>query len=301
MKTSKLVYKASKKFVQCGKQRVINLTVSLDDDCNNKHHDFSITSMVYEGGKLVGGGCNHEEIVKHFPELKPYIPLHLCGHEGEPSYPVENGIYFFKHEPMLKVMEYMRITEDEYTKLAHHIEDKDYFKYLLFSLGIVARWKKEADEFIKFLEEKTGNEWVNPYSEDEERFRLVLTEEEKAAVLKRIANGDFTDEGIAQRRKEEWDAYKVQAIEEIKKEYNEQVERLNIKRRVMLYILGKGISLKNVMFHDHYNIDKTQKVVFNWKTWAEPVITKDGFDKFVAELDRTIVPESVKFELETNK
>ena len=179
MKTSKLVYKASKEFVQCGKQRVINLTVSLDDDCNNKHHDFSITSMVYEGGKLVGGGCNHEEIVKHFPELKPYIPLHLCGHEGEPSYPVENGIYFFKHEPMLKVMEYMRITEEEYTKLAHHIEYKDYFKYLLFSLGIVARWKKEADEFIKFLEEKTGNEWVNPYSEDEEKFRLVLTEEER--------------------------------------------------------------------------------------------------------------------------
>jgi len=69
----------------------------------------------------------------------------------------------------------------------------------------------------------------------------------------------------------------------------------------MLYILGKGISLKNVMFHDHYNIDKTQKVVFNWKTWDEPVITKDGFDKFVAELDRTVVPESVKFELETNK
>lgn len=43
MKTSKLVYKASKKFVQYGEQRVINLTVSLDDDCNNKHHDFSIT------------------------------------------------------------------------------------------------------------------------------------------------------------------------------------------------------------------------------------------------------------------
>lgn len=136
MKTSKLVYKASKKFVQYGEQRVINLTVSLDDDCNNKHHDFSITSMVYEGGKIVGGGCNHEEIVKHFPELKQYIPLHLCGHEGEPSYPVENGIYFFKHEPMLKVMEYMRIKEDEYTKLAHHIEDKDYFKYLLSALEL---------------------------------------------------------------------------------------------------------------------------------------------------------------------
>lgn len=130
---------------------------------------------------------------------------------------------------------------------------------------------------------------------------MVLTEEEKAAVLKRIANGDFTYEGIAQRRKEEWDAYKVQAIEEIKKEYNEQVERLNIKFLVLSYILCKGISLKNVIYHDNYNIDKTQKVVFNWKTWDEPVITKDGFDKFVAELDRTVVPESVKFELESNK
>ena len=49
----------------------------------------------------------------------------------------------------------MRITETEYN-LLYQAEDKQYFKYLLYTLGIVERWKRESNEALKKLEELTG-------------------------------------------------------------------------------------------------------------------------------------------------
>lgn len=38
------------------------------------------------------GGCIHEDIVKHFPELRPYIKWHLCS-SGEPLHYLANTLY----------------------------------------------------------------------------------------------------------------------------------------------------------------------------------------------------------------
>lgn len=43
------------------------------------------------------GGCCHDEIAKHCPELAKFIPLHCCNHYGAPMYPVENGMYHIKN------------------------------------------------------------------------------------------------------------------------------------------------------------------------------------------------------------
>lgn len=73
-------------------------------------------------------------------------------------YPVENGFYHITNSSKETAINYLRITEMEYN-LLYQAEDKQYFKYLLYVLGIVERWKRESNEALKKLEELTGQTW----------------------------------------------------------------------------------------------------------------------------------------------
>ena len=114
------------------------------------------------------GGCCHGEVAKHFPELAKFIPLHCSNHYGAPMYSVRNGIYHIRKSGISVAMKYLRISEQECVKLYIASEDELYFKYLLFSLGIVDRWKRESEELIKELEKMCGKKWVNPYMPERE-------------------------------------------------------------------------------------------------------------------------------------
>jgi hypothetical protein len=74
----------------------ITATVRYDDDCGNGHNSFSITGDIKEKirGRWVDscGGCIHDEIAKHFPELKPFIKWHLVSSD-EPMYYLQNTLY----------------------------------------------------------------------------------------------------------------------------------------------------------------------------------------------------------------
>lgn len=118
------------------------------------------------------GGCCHDEVAKHFPELAKFISLHLCNHYGAPMYPVENGIYHVRRSGMSVAMEYLRISEQECAELYKASEDELYFKYQLFNLGIVDRWKRESEELIAELEKLCGKKWVNPYKPEGIKFEL---------------------------------------------------------------------------------------------------------------------------------
>lgn len=75
----------------------IEVSISLDDPCGNGHNDFSITATIYElRGKrwvYVAEGCLHEKILKHFPEFKIFVDLHMCDDNGVPMYPIANNPY----------------------------------------------------------------------------------------------------------------------------------------------------------------------------------------------------------------
>lgn len=103
-----------------------------------------------QNGRFVwcAGGCCHEEILKRFPQFKMFVDLHLSNHYGAPMYPVENGFYHITNSSKETAINYLRITETEYN-LLHQAEDKQYFKYLLYMLGIVERWKRESNEALK--------------------------------------------------------------------------------------------------------------------------------------------------------
>ena len=155
--TNKLFYSGTKFFTENEEDYRITVRISLDDDCKNNICDWSITADVdwkNKHGKYEDylGGCCHDEVAKHFPELAKFISLHLCNHYGAPMYPVENGIYHVRRSGMSVAMEYLRISEQECVELYKASEDKLYFRYMLFNLGIVDRWKRESEELIAELE-----------------------------------------------------------------------------------------------------------------------------------------------------
>lgn len=91
-------------------------------------------------------------------------------------HPVENGIYHVRRSGMSVAMEYLRISEQECVELYKASEDKMYFKYLLFDLGIVDRWKRESDELLVELEDLCGKKWVNPYTPEKESYNKFVHE-----------------------------------------------------------------------------------------------------------------------------
>ena len=258
-------------------------------------YDFSITADIYEKKRngsfnWCAGGCCHEEIEKRFPELAKFIPLHLCNHYGAPMYPEANGLYHLQNNSKETTVNYLRITEDEYNALSL-AEDQKHFKYLLFSLGIVERWKKEADTLISELETLSGLKWENPYKPEEERFTLTLSDEERANIEKLIKDGFYTKENIEKRKEEARKAALIKKRADICARYDKDIAKAEREKKVMLYIFDSGISTENVIYYDHTNTAR-----FNWKDYDKKV-SQEEFCDFINSVDYSQLPKGIKFEI----
>lgn len=125
---NKLTFLSTKFFTENKREYRITVTISLDDDCHNNMCDWSITADIrwkneYGIYKEYMGGCCHDEIAKHCPELAKFITLHCCNHYGAPMYPVENGMYHIKNSDKSVAIEYLRISDKEYSKLSEAVDD----------------------------------------------------------------------------------------------------------------------------------------------------------------------------------
>lgn len=118
---SKLVKSQHKTFgpkfyTEHGRQYRITAKVHYDDQCGNGHNTFSITADIDEKsefGKVwreSSGGCCHDEVAKHFPELAPLIKWHGVSSD-EPMYYIENTVH--------------HATEHGPTSAWVHFEDKE--------------------------------------------------------------------------------------------------------------------------------------------------------------------------------
>lgn len=296
MKTNILSYTASKNYVENGTTYRIDVKIQLADECKNGVCHWSITADIYgkrQNGRFVwcSGGCCHNEISKHFPEFSKFVALHLSDCYGAPLYAVENGYYHMKNSSKETVIDYLRITETEYNLLCQS-GDKQYFKYLLYSMGIVNRWNEESKAAIKDLEALTGNEWVNPYEYDKERKHIeAFTDEEAAEFNERIESGYYTPEAIQARKKaESRRAYEVKRAEIIS-DYEKKVSRLEEEKTVKLYILDSGLSIDNVIYY----ADR-KEVVFNWLEYRDK-IGQEIFIDFLNNVDYSKLPEGITFKM----
>lgn len=293
---NKLTFLSTKFFTENKRKYRITVTISLDDDCHNNMCDWSITADIrwkneYGIYKEYMGGCCHDEIAKHCPELAKFIPLHCCNHYGAPMYPVENGMYHIKNSDKSVAIEYLRISDKEYPKLSEAVDDKMYFKYLLFNLGIVDRWKHESGELIAELEDLCGKKWVNSYKPEEERFTLTLTDEERLLIEERIKAGYYSAENIEKRREEAHKAKMLKKRTEICERYDKVIREAETDKKIMLCVFDYGLSTDNVIYYNH-----TNTLSFNWRDYGEK-ITQEEFDDFVNNVDRSQLPEGIKFEL----
>lgn len=296
MKTNILSYTASKNYVENGTTYRIDVKIQLTDECKNGVCHWSITADIYgkrQNGRFVwcSGGCCHNEISKHFPEFSKFVALHLSDCYGAPLYAVENGYYHMKNSSKETVIDYLRITETEYNLLCQS-GDKQHFKYLLYTMGIVNRWNEESKAAIKDLEALTGNEWVNPYEYDKERKHIeAFTDEEAAEFNERIESGYYTPEAIQARKKaESRRAYEVKRAEIIS-DYEKKVSRLEEEKTVKLYILDSGLSIDNAIYY----ADR-KEVVFNWLEYGDK-IGQEIFIDFLNNVDYSKLPESITFKM----
>ncbi len=103
LQATKLTKKQAKQYTayysENGQEYRMTATVRHDDSCGNGHNSFAITCDIREkrGDYYYEymGGCCHEEIAKHIPELAPYIKWHLTSTDG-PMHYVANTIYHAK-------------------------------------------------------------------------------------------------------------------------------------------------------------------------------------------------------------
>jgi hypothetical protein len=77
----------------------ITVKARYDDCCGNGHNSFGLTAEILCNGRDYMGGCCHDEIAKHFPELVPFIKWHLTSSEGPMHYVANTTYHALEHGP----------------------------------------------------------------------------------------------------------------------------------------------------------------------------------------------------------
>lgn len=269
--------------------RQMIIEIRLDDECKNGHEDFAITgSGWYKDDKRRDpsiGGCIHDEILKVRPDLKIFTDLHLSDYNGCPMYAVENGYYHLRETGKDVTMEYLRLASDAEYETLKNSGDKLHFTLLLSELGILKRWKSEAQKAIKLLESMTGEKYVNHSTKSN---FVELTPEVIQEVKNRIKSGYYSPEQIEQREfKKKMDA-KTKKIQNLKDDADNKIREIKDKLRVSLVLLDSLIG-ENWIYYGH-----TNEIKFNWLE-SNKLISKADFDCFVENIDLSLLPKDIKF------
>ena len=274
--------------------RKISVKVRLSDDCRNGHADFAITADIYEKNnqdcwKLIKCGCCHDEIAVAFPELCPFIPLHLCDAKGVPMFAQANGFYHLWNSTCEITMKELRITRQEYNRFLSEAEDHLYFTYLLQVMGIPKRWEKEACAAIKLLEEFTGE----TFEDTSVRYQFTpLTPEDMQLVKSRLAEGYYLPENIKKRKRDARFAVRRQKIADLKAAALRKKQKIDRELQVELYLFKLGASLESFIYYDYSN-----EVAFNWmhRICDRERMSEEQYNALMAKIDYSKLPEGITF------
>lgn len=273
---------------QIGTNKKIYVDIRLDGECKNGHQDFAITGNIYDSlisksdRYYESGGCIHDEILKHFPEFKIFIDLHLCDYKGAPMYAVENGFYHLANgfsnmqddeSFVQKFCEYYRLTEKQYYILQESENQLEYAVNLI-ELGILNQWQQQANEAIKILEGLTGETFVNTSTKE----NFHRPENEAVAQFKeRKEKGYYSVEKKKERAEQKAQQEKAETIKKIKSDCDKTIEEARKERDVKLAIfeIGGNKALKNTIYYNHSN-----EIKVNWLNY-EPQLSQDEVGKLI--------------------
>ena len=279
-----------------GNQETV-IKIKLGDECNNGHEDFSITCVVKElndrgFAQEVMCGCCHDHILSIRPDLKPFVDLHLSTWQGIPMHCASNAFYWLAGYLKLSYVKYhgstgssARSTEDCLRIFREHIRcteselptllqcrSVEELMIAIEDLGILERWKTEADTAIKQLEQWTGKEFASkairghwePVSEDERK----LAED-------RRASGYYSPEAIKYRDLEKAEANKAARRKQLLNEHDNDVRKLGNELCVKLFVLENFGCSVNCIYYDHIS-----ELAVNWTDSAK-LVTREEFDLMV--------------------
>jgi hypothetical protein len=275
----------------------MRIQIRLDDDCKNGHEDFAITADIWQKDcprtdrYFISGGCCHEEILKARPDLQIFVNLHLSDSHGAPMFAIENGFYHLENSAIETARDYIRCTDEEIQLIKKVCKDKIYFQYMLEKLGIPARWKNQANDAIKKLEEMTGG----PYTDGTTKRQYVPMGEKFAEVDKLVNEGFYSDAAIDARETEKKETAKAKKLTELEGDRDKTIKRANDEFAIKRAVLLAGLPLDSFIYYDHTNEGK-----FNWGSWGKK-ITQDQLDAFVKGLDLSELPAGITFKLDTSK
>ena len=267
MKTNELIYKCSKEV----NDKIVYVTIRLNDECRNGHNDFSITGKVYQKGKpktdryMISCGCCHDEILDAFPEFKIFVDLHNCSSDGYPMFLGQNAAYWISLCEDEKAMNDLRCDSDMYDKLYPYYIDNLLFKKAIADYGLLDVWSEQAKKAISYLERLTGNEFV------ENKHVPFFSEKE----IELIENGSVTLEAVWRKREIEKQEKRIKQIEEIEKKYSEQIAGAELEKKVRLLMLD--FNSDNWIWYTHSN-----SLCFNWK-YYERKVTNEEVELFMKE------------------
>lgn len=93
------------------------------------------------------------------------------------------------------------------------------------------------------------------------------------------------------RREEAHKAKMLKKRAEICERYDKKIRQAEAEKKIILCVFDYGLSTDNVIYYSH-----TNTLSFNWGSY-EKKITQEEFDDFVKNVDRSKLPEGIKFEL----
>lgn len=285
-----MIYKRTKIIRYEGIDVNLTVTFELHDDCHNGVCHFGITAegVVARGkhtgprkGRWLFGGCQHELVAKHFKELVPFIPLHLSNEFGQPSYPVDNFIFNIQqNEPDENLKEWYRVNDEQLAKLKTVTSHKEYFQYKLFKLGVIDKWKRDADVAIAWLEEKTGQKFTHTSNP---RFTLEYSEEWMADIEKREAAGEFSEETLMKQKAEAHKKWQGEQLVKLAKEREFDTRKNELAEWLIL-----NCPTENYSFFAYngfgYRENPEYKLTLNAYNWR-PKLTQEQIDEFVNRPD----------------
>lgn len=78
---------------------------------------------------------------------------------------------------------------------------------------------------------------------------------------------------------------------EICERYDKKIRQAEAEKKIILCVFDYGLPINNVIYYPH-----TNTLSFNWNDYGGK-ITQEEFDDFVNNVDRSQLPEGIKFEL----